>query len=338
VTRPSDSAYAFAVCQPGAEPLLKAEVARLRPDLRPGYARPGLVTFKATERPFGEDEVLPTVFGRAWAASLGLCGVADIRSLATRIGARCAWVGARDAGVPGEVPPARQAAFDAAEAEVRAAVGLDGAPRDGDRVLDVVVAPNEPCVVGWHVHRRGRHAGPCGRFSYAIPEDAPSRAWRKVVEALAWTGAPVASGDTVLEIGAAPGGGTRAWVDRGAQVVAVDRTSLAPEVLALEGVRWIPRFIGEVPLASLPAEARWLACDADIPAADALGALRRVVPRLPRLAGLFWTVKLGDARVAEDLPKLFEAVRGLGAREVRGVQLPANRRDVLVYGVWREGR
>ncbi len=330
------SPFAFALCQPGTERWLKAEVARLRPDLHPGFARPGLVTFKVTRRPFRDDEHLPTVFGRAWGCSGGPAADADaVRTIARRLSARHVWVGARDAGVPDEVPPARQAAFDASAAAMRAALGPSGiaAPAPGDLVVDVITAPDEPALVGWHRHA-ARSPGPAGRLVYDVPADVPSRAWRKVVEGLAWSGAPVRAGETVLEVGAAPGGGTRAYVERGLAVVAVDPAPMAPAVLAMPGVTWIPRFVGDVPVADLPA-ADWLACDADIPPVHVLGAFKRVLPRLTGLRGLFWTVKLVDDRVATRLPKLFDELRALGAKDVRGVQLPANRRDVFVYARWR---
>lgn len=328
----STSPFAFALCQPGTERWLKAEVARLRPDLHAGFARPGLVTFKATGAPFTPEDAPPTVFGRAWGCSGGSFAEAwQVRALASKVGAKHAWVGARDAGVPDEVPPARQAAFDAAAEAWRVAVDLPNDPRPGDIVLDVIVAPDEPALVGWHRHGPERHPGPAGRLAYEVPADVPSRAFRKVVEGLAWSRAPVRAGETVLEIGAAPGGGTRAFVERGLNVVAVDPTPMDPAVLALPGVTWIPRFVGDVNPVP-PAE--WLACDADIPPAHVLGALTRLVPQLPKLRGLLWTVKLVDGGVAAGLPKLFEQLRKLGATEVRGVQLAANKRDVFVYARW----
>ncbi len=64
------SNFLFCVCQTGAEPAVKHEVAALRPDLRFAYSRPGLLTFKAPA-PVSPDTPLPAVFVRAWGASLG---------------------------------------------------------------------------------------------------------------------------------------------------------------------------------------------------------------------------------------------------------------------------
>ena len=44
------TAFRFAVCRPGLEGWLKEEWAREASDLRPSFQRPGLVTFKVTNR------------------------------------------------------------------------------------------------------------------------------------------------------------------------------------------------------------------------------------------------------------------------------------------------
>ncbi len=326
----SESRFAYALCQPGTERWLKAEVARLRPDLRPAFARPGLVTFKCTGAPFRADESPPTIFGRAWGCSAG--PGAEVPALARSLDTRFVWIAARDAGVPGETPPARQAAFDASAAEAMAALpGFDADPTPGALVIDVITAPDEAPLVGWHRHSP-RYPGPAGRLRYEVPDDLPSRAWRKVVEGLAWCGAPLEAGQTVLEIGAAPGGGARAFVERGLKVIAVDKNAMDPRVLALPGVTWIQRFVGDA--GKLP-PADWLACDADLAPDQVLGALRRVMADQPRLRGLLWTLKLVRPSIVDALPGLLDEVRKLGGRDVRAVQLAANRRDVFVYAALR---
>lgn len=325
------SGFFLALCQPGAERWLKAEVARVAPRLASAFQRPGLVTFK------GEGDAPVTVFGRFWAVSEGPARTADeVRAVAARVGARVVSCGPRDAGVPGDVPPARQAAFDADAAAWRAALH-DATPggrlRPGDVVLDVITAPDEPAMVGWHRHRSGEPPEPCGRWGVSLPEDAPSRAWLKWEEAIRWSGADLRAGDAVLEIGAAPGGGTRALVDRGLTVIAVDPGPLDPTLAADPRVRWIPRPIGDVGIEDVPASAAWIACDAKIPPGDVLRALGRWVQHLRGLRGLLWTVKLVDDRVVSNLPKILDAARALGFDEVRAVQLPANRRDVTVVAL-----
>jgi 23S rRNA C2498 (ribose-2'-O)-methylase RlmM len=200
-------------------------------------------------------------------------------------------------------------------------------------ILDVITAPREPPLVGWHVHGPERHLGPAGRWSYPTPEQLPSRAWRKVKEGLAWARVPLQPGDQVLEFGAAPGGGTQAFAEAGARVLAIDPQPLAPEVLALPGVRFLQRPVGEVRLEELPGDVRWLASDAGIPPAHVIAALRRLVPRVrPTLRGFLLTLKLHDEATVAALPDLLARLRALGCARVRATHLPANRRDIFVYG------
>jgi 23S rRNA C2498 (ribose-2'-O)-methylase RlmM len=226
------------------------------------------------------------------------------------------------------------AAIEAEVARWRAdlAPHFRGTPvRDGDVVLDVIVAPDEPPVVGWHEAGPGRHEGPGGRYDYPIPADIPSRAWRKVVEGLRWAKPPIRKGELVLELGAAPGGGTRAFAEAGLRVIAVDPQPLDAAVVALPGVTVVARRAGDLKLTDLPGDVAWLASDAGIPPNDVLRAIERLRPALPRLRGFLLTLKLNDAGVVKHLPHTFADLRALGATAVHARQLPANRRDIFVY-------
>jgi 23S rRNA (cytidine2498-2'-O)-methyltransferase len=63
-----------------------------------------------------------------------------------------------------------------------------------------------------------------------VPEDrrAPSRAYRKLVEAFAWVGAAPTEGEVCVDLGGAPGGWAWNVLQRGASVIAIDRAPLAP--------------------------------------------------------------------------------------------------------------
>ncbi len=338
-----DSSFALAVCHVGAERWLKAEVARKRPDLHPGFQRPGLVSFKATEAPFRADEVVSSVFARMWACSAGPCVDVDaVLEVATRVGARDAWVGPRDVGQFGEAPdPVLQAAAVHA-AEVGAALtarGLrvNGGVVPGAVVLDVVTAPGETSAVGWHTHALTRHLTACGRLEIVAPADAPSRAWVKMREGIAWSKIPLRPGQTVIEIGSMSSGSTRALVDLGLRVVAVDPRPLTESLASNPSVSWVRSTLGEVSPDALPVDATWIACDANVPPAAMIRGLRRLLPRWRRtVRGMLLTFNLNDEETVAALPRLLEQVRGLGFGVVRATQLPSNRRDVFVVAV-REG-
>ena len=63
-----------------------------------------------------------------------------------------------------------------------------------------------------------------------VPEDrrAPSRAYRKLVEAFAWLGVAPTEGEVCVDLGGSPGGWAWNVLQRGASVIAIDRAPLAP--------------------------------------------------------------------------------------------------------------
>src|SRR5262249_33363281 len=188
--------FFFCATNVGSERPLKAEIARLRPDARPAFARPGLVTFKAGAA-LAPDFALGATFARAWGLSLG---EADVERAARAVGATRLHAWDREGGPP----PATE--------ELRG-TGLF-APGDvavvGETVLDVVLAAGEPPWLGWHVHDAAHPPWPGGLVPVEVPSEAPSRAYAKVEEAIAWWGAPLKRGETAVGLGDRPGGASYA--------------------------------------------------------------------------------------------------------------------------------
>jgi 23S rRNA (cytidine2498-2'-O)-methyltransferase len=340
-------AFVFAVCQAGAEPALKAEVAAAHPALRFAYSRPGLVTWKhaggAPPPGFRLGAVFARVDGRALGAAADAAAVVEH---AARVpGARLRLhVFPRDAWRPDEAPPdalaAQEAAVRALEAAVRAAAPERFHPEPtaapGDAVLDVVVPPaaGEPAWVGWHVHEPGRSPHPGGRYPVAVPPEAPSRAYAKLEEALAWSGLAPRAGEIAVEIGSAPGGATSALLARGLEVWGVDPGAMDPRVLAVPRFHHLQTTLGDLRLEALPERVDWLLMDVNLAPQVALHGVRRIVAARRRtLRALIFTLKLNDWRMAAEVPALMRRVEGMGARDVRATQLPANRQEVCVVGM-----
>ncbi len=127
-----------------------------------------------------------------------------------------------------------------------AEVALLGAPAAWTAVYGTVLRHE---AVSW---------SPGGRQRMHRTGDAPSRAGLKLEEAWTLLGLWPAPGETCVDLGAAPGGWTARALDRGAQVVAVDRAALAPALEAnprLQHVR-------ESAFSYRPEEpVDWLLCD-----------------------------------------------------------------------------
>jgi 23S rRNA (cytidine2498-2'-O)-methyltransferase len=306
---------------------MKLDVARARPELRFAYSRPGLVTFKSA-RAVPPDDAPGSVFAQVWGRSLGAAGdlAAAARKLAP-LGATRVHVFAREP----EVAPGA-----AVELAPWQALGPGGPAELGELVADVIVAPapGEPAWLGVHRHVRGRppHAG--GAIPVEVPGDAPSRAYAKIEEAIAWAGLPLAAGHAALEIGAAPGGAVLALARRGLDVWGVDTGELAPHVLALPNVHHVGKKVGALRWEELPARIDWLLVDVNLAPQVALHEVGRLMPRLTRtLRGAVFTLKLNDWAFVSELPALAERIRRMGLPDVRMRHLPSNRREICAVAL-----
>jgi 23S rRNA (cytidine2498-2'-O)-methyltransferase len=315
--------FAFATCLPGLEPALKLDVQRT-PTLRFAYSRPGLVTFKSTValRP---DDQPASVFARVWGLSVGAAATPDdvARELAAR-GVSRVHVFARDtsdeAASVVDLAPWRDAVRDIPA----------GPATVGELVGDVIVAA-DGAWLGVHVHDENHVAAPGGLIAVEMPADAPSRAYAKIEEAIAWAGLPVKAGQVALEIGAAPGGAVMALARRGLEVFGVDTGDLAPQVIAMPGVHHLAMKVGALRWEMLPARVDWLLVDVNLAPQVALHEVGRLMPKLKRtLKGAVFTLKLNDWSFVPQLPMLEERIRGFGFASVRMRHLPSNRREICV--------
>lgn len=313
--------FAFASCLPGIEPAVKRELVRTRPELRFAYSRPGLLTFKSDAAVTPEDAPGP-VFARVWGKSLG--PARDPQDAAHQLGLRGiarAHVFARDPDDAVDLAPWRDA--------VTAGLAVpSGAAVPGELVADVIVAAGEPAWLG--VHRHGAHhvSDPGGAIPVDVPADAPSRAYAKLEEAIAWSGLPVAAGQVALDIGCAPGGATLALARRGVEVWGVDTGELAPQVAQLANVHHLPLAVGALRWEQLPPRVDWLLVDVNLAPQVALHEVARLIPRIgSTLRGAVITLKLNDWAFVDELPSLAARIASW-LPVVRLRHLPSNRKEI----------
>jgi 23S rRNA (cytidine2498-2'-O)-methyltransferase len=167
---------------------------------------------------------------------------------------------------------------------------------------------------------------PAGDAPVALDRGPPSRAYQKLEEAFAWMGAAPRSGETCVDLGAAPGGWTATLLKRGARVVAVDRAPLAP---ALARHPHVATVISNAFTYTPPKPVDWLVCDVVCEPPRSLTLCDRwLTGGLCR--NLVVTVKFkGRAGygVLQDLPALFARLSPAFARVK---QLRHNKNEVTV--------
>jgi 23S rRNA (cytidine2498-2'-O)-methyltransferase len=346
--------FVFATCRPDATAWLRDEIARDEPSLRMSWSRPGVVTYRADEEAARDPAApLAAVFARTTGISLGIAK--SLEEVVQRL-----------ADVPGETIRVHVYARDPKDeerwhesdprpAEWRAELLGRLAPRaldearasEGDVVADVVLPPldlpADPVLVGWHVQRSPRSPEPGGVARVPVPDDAPSRAYAKLEEALAWSGAPVQRGDVAVEIGSAPGGAAFALLRRGLEVIAIDPARLDERVTAYADggqLRHLRVLAERVRGRDLPDRVDWLLLDANVAPHRALVAVEHLLAtRRDSLRGLLLTLKLNDEGVVRDLPDLLSRIAKLTGRtqssdrepHLRATQVPSAHREVVVW-------
>lgn len=349
VTAPT-TGFLFCVCQAGAEAAIAAELAGTRPDLRRSFARPGLITFKSAA-PVSADVTLDSVFTRAFGAAVGPAD--DPAAALAAVDRFCPegqpvrlHVFERDIAKPGDEPPGHAYGPLAAAARARLEQAWSGPhpllpgerAEPGDWVLDVVVAADEPWWLGFHRHGPDHAPWPGGRIAVEMPPEAPSRAYRKLEEALIWSGAPVRAGDTAVEIGSSPGGASYSLLRRGVRVFGIDPAKMAPVVLDHPNFVHLHRPMSLVTRGDLPTELHWLLLDVNLAPQVALITARRLAakPR-PALLGVLLTLKLDDWKAVHHVPRFLKSVASMGMAETRATQLPSNRMELFVCGLTSKG-
>jgi 23S rRNA (cytidine2498-2'-O)-methyltransferase len=99
---------------------------------------------------------------------------------------------------------------------------------------------------------------PKGELPVASDKSAPSRAFAKLVEAELRLGRAIQAGETCVDLGAAPGSWTYVAANRGARVLAVDRSPLREDLMHRREVKFEP---GDAFRYRPTRPVDWLLCD-----------------------------------------------------------------------------
>jgi 23S rRNA (cytidine2498-2'-O)-methyltransferase len=328
---------------------LKRDVARAHPELAFAFSRPGLVTFKLAEGPLPAGFRLETPFARASGESLGRAHDAEealalLLPLSERTRLRLHVFERDPRHEPKDAGARAGTRAEALRAELlrRAPARFleDPIARAGDVVADVVVAPaaepDEPLLVGHHVHEEGGCPFPGGAPKVTPPPEAPSRAFAKIEEAILWSGLVPREGEIAVEIGASPGGASYALLLRGLTVFGIDPADMDPRVLSFGGAAEKPFHhvragAGGVGADELPARADFLLSDVNLAPPVALRYVERILKKLlARPRGAFLTLKLNDDRMLAEVPRFVRRVRDLGLGPTRATQLPSHGQEIVV--------
>jgi len=358
--------FVFMTCHAGAESAVKAEVARLVPEWRLSFSRPGFLTFKHAGDHEIDDRQLAErnwTFAHAHGISLGrltgeklgelvqqVWNLEAVNKLAAKgkLAGIHVWQLERPATDERDEAPVATPLCMEIENALRA-TSPDSCPKlrradderrraapRNERVLDIIVLAPGEWWVGHHLAVRRHERWPGGRIPVLLPQHAVSRAYAKMEEAIQWSGLPLAPGDECVEIGCAPGGASQALLERGLFVTGIDPADVDPAVLAHPRFRHLKKRGKDVRRKEFEG-VRWLAADMNIAPESTLDEVETIVTH-PGISvrGLVLTLKLSDWSVAARLPELAARVRGWGLKEVRMRQLVTGGQEVCLVALKRK--
>jgi 23S rRNA (cytidine2498-2'-O)-methyltransferase len=165
-----------------------------------------------------------------------------------------------------------------------------------------------------------------GRARMAVAGDRPSRAARKVEEALHWLGSSPTAGEVCVDLGAAPGGWSWALLDKRCRVIAIDPAELHPDVAAH------PKLTHEKAsaFAYVPVDpVDWLFCDMAWRPLEVAQMLAKWA-RKGYARALVSNIKLPMKKKAEVVREVREIVHGGGWKRVRTRQLYHDRDEITL--------
>ena len=320
------------------------------PDAKFAFSRPGLLTFKIAENPMAVAQALPQCpfirsFGWSWETVTG--GPEEVSAgLAVhqqKIQAEHLHVWPRDPRRVGD----RYEPFGNPEwvewgTRVTSSWSRELPPlkvnevaQVGDKILDLIQVESDRWLLGWHTA-----ASVPSTWVGGVPptpqQEVISRAYYKLREAVAWSKLPMREGETVLELGAAPGGACQFLLERGLKVIGVDPAEMSPEILSHPNFEHWRMRGAEIQKKRLK-QLDWLVCDSNVAPQYTLDSVEGIATNQHvSCHGMVLTLKMPDWKLVDQLPAHIERVRRWGYSNVEARHLAFNRQEICLVATLRD--
>ena len=170
---------------------------------------------------------------------------------------------------------------------------------------------------------------PGGRARMKMDARAPSRSYLKIEEAFVRMGIEPVGNETVIDLGAAPGGWSFAFAKRGCQVTSIDNGPLKIEDACIRRIEHLHRDGLTYQLGKLQPPVDWLVGDMLIPPGQALGLLRYWVDG-HHCRKLVMNIKLPQINPLPAMQPILDWLKRHPNLQVR--QFYHDRREVTVFG------
>lgn len=351
--------FIFVCCQAGSEAACKREILSRYSGLRFAFSRPGFLTFKILADSIRPGQFqLHATFARVWGWSAGKSKQETVQQLAADVSQQAATLSdtvsftmlhcwQRDTAMPGKggfepgiSPVAATASKLLHEALLTKCPELqvNEVCKPGQFTLCVVMVDPLEWWFGWHDSSTVAQRWPGGAAPITLPTTAVNRAWLKIHEAVLWGQVPIQAGDTVAEIGSAPGGASQYLLEIGAKVVAIDPAEMDPAVADHPSLVHVRSRARDVPKKAL-LEVSWLTIDVNMPPSYTIEVIRDYIQNrgLP-VRGVIATLKLPDWKLADEVDSYRSQFEQMGFKRVETRQLAFNRQELCLIALRKTPR
>lgn len=172
---------------------------------------------------------------------------------------------------------------------------------------------------------------------HPLPENAPSRAYLKILDALDRAQITFSEGERALEIGSSPGGASFALLEKGLKVIGVDTGVMDPICLENPNFLHYQKSVQHFDPKYIMDKVDWLLVDMNIAPEATLHEIEKIILiHGPNLKGIFLTLKMTKLHLVSRLPFYKKLVNRMGVRVEFMTQLPSHKQEFLLYGTMNE--
>ncbi len=296
-----DGFYYF-ICNPDFEKLLKEEIKVRYPKLLFAYSQKGFVTYKQTFEI--EDDL---AFCRSMGMFIKRGGTELILDFKKHTGAK---------------------SFFSLDGEIYETSNLE----NGSEVLELIKLSDDKFYLGKTFKKSRKKYYPLGDPKIVYDESSPSRAYMKILEAMAVFDVEVDESDVVVEFGSSPGGATYAMLQNGATVIGIDPGVMDPKVLAFTKFTHINKAIQDVKKSELPEKIDWVLVDMNLSPEAGINELEQLLPSdTSKIKGIFFTTKVTKNNVIGRIEFYKKLFTKMGFRQVQTLQVPHHKQEFLIF-------
>lgn len=164
------------------------------------------------------------------------------------------------------------------------------------------------------------------------PKEAPSRAYSKIAEATRFFNLPFKEGNTVLELGSAPGGASYFLLEQGLKVIGVDPALMDITILNNVNFTHLKLPFERLTQKDIPHNIDYLLSDINLPPTVVTKEIERLLHFInPKIIVI--TLKLNDERYLKNLFPIKQNFKDLGFSNLHFKYLPSHRKEVALVGL-----